>query len=142
MLWLLNRSILIKKRMLVSSVLSQMGVIMFKRRLDSIINHIHFNLLGLFFVFTAPLLAFFILESFSNGSLNDTFSHIRNYPTKFILNYILMFGIINIFYVLPRRAYLVIITILIFTFSKKLKQAVQCFLLFTVAELLTRNLKY
>lgn len=69
------------------------------------------------FVFAAPLLTLLVLEGFSNGNLGEVFSWIRNYPSEFMLSYILMFGIINIFYVLPKRAYFITTAIIIFLFS-------------------------
>ncbi|AFM39741.1 phosphoglycerol transferase family protein, alkaline phosphatase superfamily [Desulfosporosinus acidiphilus SJ4] len=64
-----------------------------------------------------PLIALLALEGFSNGSLIKAITWIRSYPSEFFLSYILMFGIINIFYILPKRAYLVIATIFLSLFS-------------------------
>lgn len=84
---------------------------MFDRKLDGITRNL------LLFVLIVPILAILALEGFSDGNLKEVITWIRSYPAEFFLNYILMFGIINIFYVLPKRAYLVTSTIFLSLFS-------------------------
>ncbi|WP_242976045.1 LTA synthase family protein [Desulfosporosinus sp. FKB] len=69
------------------------------------------------FILTVPLFVLMALESFSNGSIMKAITWIKSYPSEFFLSYLLMFGIINIFYILPKRAYLVTATIFLALFS-------------------------
>ena len=64
-----------------------------------------------------PLVTLLALELFYNGDLFSVYAWILQYPKQFLVSYILMFGIINIFYSLPRKAYLAICSILFGLFS-------------------------
>ena len=72
------------------------------------------NILLLFMI---PLVTLLALQTFYNGNLFSIYSWIIEDPKQFLVSYILMFGIINIFYGLPRKAYLAICSILIGIFS-------------------------
>lgn len=58
-----------------------------------------------------PLVSLLAMEVFSTGNLYSVYSWILQYPKVFILSYVLMFGIVNIFYGLPRKVYLAIASI-------------------------------
>lgn len=72
------------------------------------------NLLSLLMI---PLVALLVLEIFYNGNLFSVYAWILEYPKQFLVSYVLMFGIINIFYGLPRKAYLAICSIQFCLFS-------------------------
>lgn len=82
--------------------------LLIKYRLKSI------NLLCLIFI---PLISLLGLEILSNGDFSRVYSWICQYQKQFFLSYVLMFGIINVFYGLPRRVYLTISSIQIGLFS-------------------------
>jgi len=63
------------------------------------------NLLLLLIIPLGTLLA---LQTFYDGNLSSVYAWIRQYPKQFLVSYLLMFGIINLFYGLPRKAYLAI----------------------------------
>ncbi len=79
-----------------------------KQRLKSI------NLLYLLMI---PLVTLLALQIFYNGNLFSVYAWIIEYPKQFLVSYILMFGIINVFYGLPRKAYLAVSGILFGLFS-------------------------
>lgn len=79
-----------------------------KQRLKSI------NLLYLLMI---PLVTLLALQIFYNGNLFSVYAWILEYPKQFLISYVLMFGIINIFYGLPRKVYLAICGILFGLFS-------------------------
>jgi phosphoglycerol transferase MdoB-like AlkP superfamily enzyme len=85
-----------------------MNYTLMKQRLKSI------NVLSLLMI---PLVTLLALELFYNGDLFSVYAWILQYPKQFLVSYILMFGIINIFYSLPRKAYLAICSILFGLFS-------------------------
>jgi len=70
-----------------------------------------------FYLLMIPLVTLLSLEIFSNGNFLSVFSWILHYPKQFFLSYVLMFGIINIFYGLPRKVYLAISSIQFGLFS-------------------------
>jgi len=72
------------------------------------------NLLYLLIIPLATLLA---LEIFYNGNVSSLYTRALQYPQKFILSYVLMFGLINVFYGLPRKVYLTIASIQFCLFS-------------------------
>ena len=76
-----------------------------------------FKYVNLIYLFVIPLISLIALEAFSEGHLLSVYTWMREYPKQFFLNYALMFGIINIFYGLPRRAYFVISTVIVALFS-------------------------
>jgi phosphoglycerol transferase MdoB-like AlkP superfamily enzyme len=59
----------------------------------------------LFFVFLLPLVALLISESFFRGGLLDAFRWVGKEFNAFLLNYLLYFAFINLFYFLNRRFY-------------------------------------
>jgi len=64
-----------------------------------------------------PLVALLALQIFYNWNLFSVYDWIIEYPKQFLVSYVLMFGIINIFYGLPRKAYLTICSIQVCLFS-------------------------
>lgn len=52
-----------------------------------------------------PFIALFLPELIIRGSLAATLSWISSYPNQFLAGYAIVFGLINIFYILPRRIY-------------------------------------
>ena len=72
---------------------------------------------NVFYLLIIPLVTLLALEIFSNGDLFGVYRWILQYPMKFFLSYVLMFGIINIFYGLPRKVYLAISSIQFGLFS-------------------------
>lgn len=52
-----------------------------------------------------PFLALFLPELIIRGSLDATLAWISSYPSQFFTGYAIVFGFINIFYLLPRRIY-------------------------------------
>lgn len=59
----------------------------------------------LFFVFLLPLVALLISEAFFRGGLLDAFRWVGKEPNAFLLNYLLYFAFINLFYFLNRRIF-------------------------------------
>lgn len=57
------------------------------------------------------------MDIFNDGDFYSVYVWIRQYPQEFLLSYLLMFGLINIFYILPRRVYLMISSIFLALFS-------------------------
>ena len=72
------------------------------------------NLLSLLMI---PLVTLLALQIFYNGNLFSVYAWVLEYPKQFLVSYVLMLGIINIFYGLPRKAYLAICGILFGLFS-------------------------
>ncbi|TGE36316.1 LTA synthase family protein [Desulfosporosinus fructosivorans] len=72
---------------------------------------------NLLYLLMIPLVTLLALQIFYNGDLFSVYAWIIEYPKQFLVSYILMFGIINIFYGLPRKAYLAICSILFGLFS-------------------------
>jgi phosphoglycerol transferase MdoB-like AlkP superfamily enzyme len=72
------------------------------------------NLLSLLMI---PLVTLMALQIFYNGNLFSVYAWVLKYPKQFLVSYVLMLGIINIFYGLPRKAYLAICGILFGLFS-------------------------
>jgi phosphoglycerol transferase MdoB-like AlkP superfamily enzyme len=72
---------------------------------------------NLCFIVIIPLLALIAMEVFSEGSFLSFYSWVLDFPKKFVLSYILMFGVVNIFYIFPRKVYLVISSIIVGVFS-------------------------
>ncbi|EGW38685.1 sulfatase family protein [Desulfosporosinus sp. OT] len=64
-----------------------------------------------------PFIALWALEVFYTGDFSGVIAWIKGYPEEFILTYIILFASINIFFVLPRRAYLTISSLIIAGFS-------------------------
>lgn len=64
-----------------------------------------------------PLITLVSLEVFCTGSVSSVATWLKEYPLEFVLNYIIMFALTNIFYILPRRLYLVISSIIFALFS-------------------------
>lgn len=64
-----------------------------------------------------PLVILAALEVSSTGSILSTVSWPVFHPREFILSYIIMFAVTNIFYILPRRLYLTISSIMLALFS-------------------------
>jgi len=64
-----------------------------------------------------PFLAFFSLEVIYREGVLNTLEWIQTYPDQFIVTYAILFGLINIFYILPRRLYLSVGFLLIGLFS-------------------------
>lgn len=64
-----------------------------------------------------PLIVLTSLEVFSTGNIFCIATWLINHPREFILNYIIMFAVMNIFYILPRRLYLAISSIIFALFS-------------------------
>jgi phosphoglycerol transferase MdoB-like AlkP superfamily enzyme len=81
------------------------------------LNLTNLYLVNLFYLLIIPFVTLLALEIFSNGDFRSAYSWITNYPEHFFLSYALMFGIINIFYGLPRKAYLAISAIQFGLFS-------------------------
>ncbi|WP_407313525.1 LTA synthase family protein [Desulfosporosinus sp. SB140] len=72
---------------------------------------------NLLYITIIPLVCLLALEIFSYGNFFNVYTWIRQYPKQFFLNYILMFGIINVFYIFPRSVYLMISSIQVGLFS-------------------------
>jgi len=72
------------------------------------------NILALLII---PMVTLLALQISYNGNLASVYEWIHEYPKQFLVSYILMFGIINIFYGLPRKAYFAICGILFALFS-------------------------
>jgi len=84
-------------------------------KLRSLIHHPRpTNILALLII---PLVTLFALQIAYDGNLFSVYAWTLEYPKQFFVSYILMFGIINIFYGLPRRAYLTICSTLFCIFS-------------------------
>ena len=64
-----------------------------------------------------PLVTLLALQIVYNGNLSSVYAWILGYPKQFLVSYVLMFGIINIFYGLPRKAYLAICSLQFCLFS-------------------------
>ena len=72
---------------------------------------------NLLYLLMIPLITLLALQIFYNGNLFSVYAWIIEYPKQFLVSYVLMFGIINIFYSLPRKVYLAICSILFGLFS-------------------------
>lgn len=68
----------------------------------------HNRLLNLSLITCLPLFMLLALESVYRGNLSSTFSWFIQYSKQFLLSYVLMFGVINLFYILKRRLYIAI----------------------------------
>lgn len=75
------------------------------------------QLLNLSFITFLPLLMLFALETTFRGSVLSTFSWIYHYPKQFLLSYVLIFSLTNIFYILQRKIYLIIGVLFLCFFS-------------------------
>src|SRR5665648_1013350 len=73
--------------------------------------------INLLFLLLIPLVTLLALQLFYNGNISSVYAWILKYPSQFLVSYVMMFGIINIFYSLPRKAYLGICGILFGLFS-------------------------
>lgn len=70
------------------------------------------------FIFLLPLIALLTGETiYRGGDINSTWYWITHHGNQFFVSYILMFGIVNIFYLLPRKVYLSIYVVLVSFFS-------------------------
>lgn len=67
---------------------------------------------NLFYIFVIPLAALLTIEIFCSKNFCSAFSWIFQYHKQFLLSYVLMFGMVNIFYGLPRKVYLMMSSIL------------------------------
>ena len=63
---------------------------------------------NIFYLLLIPLVTLLALEIFNNGNFSSVYFRTIQSPEKFFLSYVLMFGIINLFYGLPRKVYLTI----------------------------------
>ncbi|AET69965.1 phosphoglycerol transferase family protein, alkaline phosphatase superfamily [Desulfosporosinus orientis DSM 765] len=63
------------------------------------------RLLNICLVMGLPLSMLFALDATYRGNIFDTLHWIRQYPKQFALSYVLMFGFINLFYILHRKIY-------------------------------------
>lgn len=63
------------------------------------------RLLNICLVMGLPLAMLFALDATYRGNINDTLLWMRQYPKQFVLSYVLMFGFINLFYILHRKLY-------------------------------------
>jgi phosphoglycerol transferase MdoB-like AlkP superfamily enzyme len=64
-----------------------------------------------------PFLTLFISESVYRGSLGNTLFWLTHYPNQFLVCYAIIFGLINIFYFLPRRVYVTLGVLFVSLFS-------------------------
>src|SRR5680860_139162 len=71
----------------------------------------------LFYLLMIPLVTLLALQISYNNNLLSVFPWIIQFPKQFLVSYVLMFGVTNIFYGLPRKAYLTICGILFGLFS-------------------------
>ena len=62
-------------------------------------------MLNIAMIALGPFAALFILQTIYLGSLPEAIYWITEYPEQFIASYLICFGIVNIWYILPRRAY-------------------------------------
>ena len=72
---------------------------------------------NLLYLLMIPLVILLSLQIFYNGNVFSVYTWILQFPKQFLVSYILMFGIVNIFYGLPRKAYLVVSGIIFGLFS-------------------------
>lgn len=63
------------------------------------------RLLNLCLILGLPLAMLFALDSTYRGNILDTLLWLRQYPKQFVLSYVLMFGLINLFSILQRKLY-------------------------------------
>ncbi|MDR3543949.1 MAG: LTA synthase family protein [Desulfosporosinus sp.] len=66
------------------------------------------NVTNLLCLIIIPFITLLALEVFSNGNFFGGYFWMIHYFKQFFLSYVLMFGIINLFYGLPRKVYLAI----------------------------------
>jgi phosphoglycerol transferase MdoB-like AlkP superfamily enzyme len=76
-----------------------------------------FKSINFLYLLAFPILNLLCLEIISNGDFYRAYHWYQQYPKQFWLTYILMFGITNVFFVLPRRLYLTVSTIQVGMFS-------------------------
>src|SRR5665811_1240298 len=72
---------------------------------------------NILYLLMIPLVTLLALQIFYDGNLFSVYAWILEYPKQFLVSYVLMFGIINIFYGLPRKAYLAVCSIQFGLFS-------------------------
>ncbi len=72
---------------------------------------------NLLYLLMIPLVILLVLQIFYNGNVFSLYTWILQFPKQFFVSYILMFGIVNIFYGFPRKVYLAISGILLGLFS-------------------------
>ncbi|AFV01837.1 hypothetical protein UNSWDHB_2028 [Dehalobacter sp. UNSWDHB] len=65
------------------------------------------------FLAIIPLMVLILFETVSRGSLADTLVWSVHYPNQFVATYAMLFGLINAFYLLPRRLYLSIAAVIL-----------------------------
>lgn len=68
-------------------------------------------------LFLVPLIALVFMSVLNSGNVSGIFIWLVKYPHIFFLNYLLLFGIINIFILLPFRVYLTTSSIFLISFS-------------------------
>ncbi len=64
-----------------------------------------------------PFIILVSLELFYTGNIHSVTAWILNYSKEFILSYIVTFALVNIFYIFPRKIYLIISSIMLTLFS-------------------------
>jgi len=64
-----------------------------------------------------PFCALFATELIQRESIIGVLDWFISYPNQFIVNYAIFFGLINLFYILPRRVYIACSTLLLCLFS-------------------------
>ena len=64
-----------------------------------------------------PLVTLLALQIFYSGNLHSVYAWVVENPKQFFVSYVLMFAIVNIFYSLPRKAYLAMSGVLFALFS-------------------------
>jgi phosphoglycerol transferase MdoB-like AlkP superfamily enzyme len=72
---------------------------------------------NLFLLLMTPLLSLLALDTFNDGNFHSVYLWIKQYPSLFFLSYILVFGFVNVFYILPRKFYLVTSSLFLAIFS-------------------------
>lgn len=72
---------------------------------------------SLFLLLLIPLVILISLEILYTGNFSSVKTWIKENRGEFILSYIILFGITNVFYILPRRFYLISSSILLALFS-------------------------
>ncbi|MDO0824753.1 LTA synthase family protein [Desulfosporosinus nitroreducens] len=81
---------------------------MFLPKISSNVTNFKFynGLLNLSLITCLPLFMLFSLETVYRGGISSTLSWIAQYSKQFLLSYVLMFGVINFFYVFKRKIYI------------------------------------
>lgn len=68
-------------------------------------------------LFSLPLLILFSLEMIYRGSFSGAAVWFIHHPAHFVINYGVVFGLVNLFYILPRRLYLTLSAFLLAIFA-------------------------